>query len=199
MENFFGKNDENKSFRALQPDEIRHDDTFKTGPDLWFTHLASRHIAGRATINCTQLTTEAKQKVISLPAHIAGNQQHPTTAAPATTGATRIPSAVSFRSGQDHDPVESDRFMRIFCSFPEKVLGDSATTTRRKTRTKIITLKRMVHHITTSHHPESGAELRYLRVRLGHKRSKMTEIYTHVTDKSFQKIKSPFRRFVKFI
>ncbi len=114
----------------------------------------------------------------------AGNQQHPTTAAPAKTGATRIPGAVSLPSGQDHYPVESDRFMRIFYSFPEKVLGDSATMTRRKTRTEIITLKRMVHHSTARHHPVSGAEVRYIQERLGNKSSKTTEIYTNVSMKS---------------
>ncbi len=120
----------------------------------------------------------------------AGNQQHPTTAAPAKTGATRIPRAVSLPSGQYHYLVKSEKVMRIFCPFPEKVLGDSATTTRRKTRKEIITLRRMVHHITARHLPESGAGLRYLHERLGHKSSKMTEIYTHVSMKSLSNTKN---------
>ncbi len=120
-----------------------------------------------------------------------GNQQHPTPAAPAKTGASRIPGAVSFTSGQYHYTVESDSFMRIFYSFPEKVVGDNATMTRRKTRTEINTLKRMVHLSTARHHPESGAELRYLRERLGHKSKKMTEIHTHVSMKSLSNIKKP--------
>jgi len=49
----------------------------------------------------------------------AGNQQHPTPAAPAETGASRIPDAVSFRSGQYHYLVESDRFMGIFTSYSQ--------------------------------------------------------------------------------
>jgi len=49
----------------------------------------------------------------------AGNQQHPTPAAPATTGATRIPGAVSFHSGHDHYPVKSDRFMWIFTIYTQ--------------------------------------------------------------------------------
>jgi hypothetical protein len=122
----------------------------------------------------------------------ASNQQHPTPAAPAKTGATRIPGAVSFSSGHDNYPVKSDRFMRIFCPFPEKVPGDSATMTRRKTMTAIITLKRMVHHSTARYLPESGAGLLYTRERSGHKSNRMTEIYTHVTEKSLQRIKSPF-------
>ena len=37
-----------------------------------------------------------------------------------------------------------------------------------------------------------GTDLRYIQEILGYKSSKTTEIYTHVTDKSLQRIKSPF-------
>jgi len=39
---------------------------------------------------------------------------------------------------------------------------------------------------------ENGTALRYTQEILGHKSSKTTEIYTHVSIKSLQKIKSPF-------
>lgn len=163
--------------------------TFRTRPDLRLMNLAlSNDFVSKAT-TCTQSPTKAKKKVISPPARTAGNQQHPTPAAPAKTGATRIPGAVNLPSGQHHKPVKSDRFMWIFCTFPEKVLGNSATMARRKTRTEIIALKRMVHHSTAGHHPESGAELMYIRERLGHKSSKMTEIYTPVSMKSLSNTK----------
>jgi integrase/recombinase XerD len=42
------------------------------------------------------------------------------------------------------------------------------------------------------HLMESGTDLRFIQELLGHKSSKTTEIYTHVSTKSIQQIKSPF-------
>jgi integrase/recombinase XerD len=44
----------------------------------------------------------------------------------------------------------------------------------------------------STHLLENGNELRYIQELLGHNSSKTTEIYTHVSTKSIQKIKSPF-------
>jgi site-specific recombinase XerC len=38
----------------------------------------------------------------------------------------------------------------------------------------------------------SGTDLRYIQELLGHNSSKTTEIYTHVSTKNIQQIKSPF-------
>ncbi|HSO77688.1 MAG TPA: tyrosine-type recombinase/integrase [Bacteroidales bacterium] len=56
---------------------------------------------------------------------------------------------------------------------------------------KNITLHGLRHSYST-HLLEAGTDLRYIQELLGHKSSKTTEIYTHVTDKSIQRIRSPF-------
>ncbi len=57
--------------------------------------------------------------------------------------------------------------------------------------TKPVTLH-WLRHSYTFHLLESGTDLRYIQELLGHKSSRTTEIYTHVTEKSLQKINSPF-------
>jgi len=51
-----------------------------------------------------------------------------------------------------------------------------------------------IHSLRNSfatHFLESGTDLRYIQALLGHKSSKMTEIYTHVSNRALKKIKSP--------
>ena len=56
---------------------------------------------------------------------------------------------------------------------------------------KPVTLHWLTHSFAT-HHLESGTDLRYIQAILGHSSSRTTEIYTHVSNKSLQNIRSPF-------
>ncbi len=56
---------------------------------------------------------------------------------------------------------------------------------------KPVTLHWLRHSYAT-HLLENGTDLRYIQEILGHSSSRTTEIYTHVTDNSIRRIKSPF-------
>jgi integrase/recombinase XerD len=82
--------------------------------------------------------------------------------------------------GKEKNTQYSDRCL-------EEVLKKSIKLTKIN---KPVTLHWLRHSYTT-HLLESGTDLRYIQELLGHNSSKTTEIYTHVSTKSIQQIKSP--------
>ena len=70
----------------------------------------------------------------------------------------------------------------------EQVLKKSIITVKIN---KPVTLHWLRHSYAT-HLLENGTDLRYIQELLGHTSSRTTEIYTHVSTKNIQLIKSPF-------
>ena len=72
----------------------------------------------------------------------------------------------------------------------EKVFEDAVGKTGIKKDISVHSLR----HSYATHLLESGVDLRYIQELLGHKSSKTTEIYTHVSKKDLGKIVSPLDR-----
>jgi len=69
----------------------------------------------------------------------------------------------------------------------QSILKTSVSKTNIIKRVTVHTLR----HSFATHLLENGTDLRYIQTLLGHESSKTTEIYTHITTKGFEQIKSP--------
>lgn len=69
----------------------------------------------------------------------------------------------------------------------QQIIRDSAKAAKIKKHVTMHTLR----HSFATHLLEHGTDIRYIQCLLGHESSKTTEIYTHITTKGMDKIKSP--------
>ena len=89
------------------------------------------------------------------------------------------PKVWLFEGQEAGEPYSSRSIQNIFSAAVEKA-----------GITKEVSVHTLRHSFAT-HLLENGTDLRYIQSLLGHESSKTTEIYTHVTTKGFDQIKSP--------
>ncbi|MBI3511593.1 MAG: site-specific integrase [Bacteroidetes bacterium] len=77
-------------------------------------------------------------------------------------------------------------------TYSEKSLTNVLKQALARTNIKKPVSLHWLRHSYATHLLENGTDLRYIQEILGHKSSKTTEIYTHVSTKSIQQIRSPF-------
>jgi len=87
-----------------------------------------------------------------------------------------------FTGQKDESHISERTVQQIFCNAK-----------RRAGMNKDVSVHSLRHSFAT-HLLESGVDLRYIQELLGHKSSKTTEVYTHVSHRMLGKIQSPLDR-----
>lgn len=82
--------------------------------------------------------------------------------------------------------------MKVGEPYDERSLQSVLKQNLAKTGIKKPVTLHWLRHSYATHLLENGTDLRYIQEILGHSSSKTTEIYTHVSTKSIQNIRSPF-------
>ena len=114
------------------------------------------------------------------------------------------------KGGKDRIVPLSETVLQLLRAYyleykPEKMLFEGQDGGAYSERSLALVLKRgcqlagikkpvnlhMLRHSYATHLLERGTDLRYIQELLGHKSSKTTEIYTHVSQKALDKIQSP--------
>jgi integrase/recombinase XerD len=95
---------------------------------------------------------------------------------------------------KEHRPViwlfEGQKGEQYAARSVQNILKSALIKTNIKKHATVHTLR----HSFATHLLENGTDLRYIQSLLGHESSKTTEIYTHITTRGFDQIKSPIDR-----
>ena len=92
---------------------------------------------------------------------------------------------------QIHQPIEWLFEGQTGGQYSERSVQEVFTRAKMKAMINPDATVHTLRHSFATHLLDKGVDLRYIQELLGHESSKTTEIYTHITHKGWNKIKSP--------